>query len=284
MDTRSLDRPARQDQTRGELMADFLNRRFPGLGQLRVLDVGSGKGGIATALADSVRSMIGIDIDFQNCIDSLDASDSRVAGTRSLSIVRGAAEALPFEDCTFDLVLLNGVLEWVGRHSKRPMEAQQHAISETERVLRPGGHLYLAIENRLFPASVGGDRRVERGHTHQPLVNALPRAAARALTAVLVRDRYGTYIYSYWGLRRLMSSNFVNLQFLLPLPHYHHPHAYASLDSSAEVLAAIDRLMPVASLTGRYRYTLEYDRVVATLRLNRILFPYLVVLGQKAEI
>ena len=278
MDTRSLDRPARQDQTRGELMADFLNRRFPGLGQLRVLDVGSGKGGIATALADSVRSMIGIDIDFQNCIDSLDASDSRVAGTRSLSIVRGAAEALPFEDCTFDLVLLNGVLEWVGRHSKRPMEAQQHAISETERVLRPGGHLYLAIENRLFPAFLLVDP-----HTHQPLVNALPRAAARALTAVLVRDRYGTYIYSYWGLRRLLSSNFVNLQFLLPLPHYHHPYAYASVDSSAEVAAAINEVKLVASLPGRYRYTLQYDRLVAALRLNRILFPYLVVLGQKSE-
>jgi len=278
MNTGSLDRPARQDQTRGELMADFLTRRFPGLEQSRVLDVGSGKGGIATALADSVGSIVGVDIDFQNCIDSLNTGDSRVAGTRSPSIARAAAEALPFEDCTFDLVLLNGVLEWVGRRSKKPREAQQQAISEAERVLRPGGHLYLAIENRLFPAFLLVDP-----HTHQPLVNALPRATARALTAVLVGNRYGTYIYSYWGLRRLLSSNFVNLQFLLPLPHYHHPYAYASVDSSAEVAAAINEVKLVASLPGRYRYTLQYDRLVAALRLNRILFPYLVVLGQKSE-
>ncbi|HEX9430774.1 MAG TPA: hypothetical protein VF944_10390, partial [Candidatus Bathyarchaeia archaeon] len=134
------------------------------------------------------------------------------------------------------------------------------------------------IENRLFPAFLLVDP-----HTHQPLVNALPRAGARALTAVLAGNRYGTYIYSYWGLRRLLSSRFVNLQFFLPLPHYHHPHAYASLDSSADVRAAIDKVSLVESLTGRYRYTLQYDRLVAAFRLNRILFPYLVVLGQKAE-
>ena len=55
-----------------------------------------------------------------------------------------------FENKQFDLVILNGVLEWVGAFSKgiSPIEIQQNVIQNAYNLLKPGGVLYIGIENK----------------------------------------------------------------------------------------------------------------------------------------
>jgi len=69
--------------------------------------------------------------------------------------VTASAEALPFADGSFDLVICSWVLE----HLQRP----ERAFAEISRVLRPGGHFIfltpnarhpITLLNRLFPGGI----------------------------------------------------------------------------------------------------------------------------------
>ena len=62
--------------------------------------------------------------------------NARLAGARNAAFAEGQAEALPFPDATFDLVISNGVLNLVQDKPK--------AFAEAYRVLRPGGRVQLA--------------------------------------------------------------------------------------------------------------------------------------------
>jgi ubiquinone/menaquinone biosynthesis C-methylase UbiE len=55
-------------------------------------------------------------------------------------LVQGDAQQLPFGDAAFDLVVALGVLPWVRTPAR--------AVSEIFRVLRPGGHVVLSVDNR----------------------------------------------------------------------------------------------------------------------------------------
>jgi SAM-dependent methyltransferase len=86
-----------------------------------------------------------------------DVDEERVAnakrlwpGFEGLDFVTAAAEKMPFEDDTFDGVLLNEVLEHV--------IDQEQALREIHRVLAPGGHIAVFSPNRWFPFEGHGIR------------------------------------------------------------------------------------------------------------------------------
>ncbi len=99
----------------------------------QILDVGCGYGRAAVALGPkSGRSVFGID----SSIKMLRRAQRQ--GTAFLSCA-AAAEFLPFADGTFDAALLIGVLSSITTpHGRRS------AVTETRRVLRPGGLLLLS--------------------------------------------------------------------------------------------------------------------------------------------
>ena len=96
----------------------------------RVLDVGSGHGIVTAELARrAAGETVALDID-----EAALAGDEYPAGAVR---VCGDARALPFHDASFDLLLFQNVLLWVG-------DAEQ-AVAEAARVLAPGGAL-VALE------------------------------------------------------------------------------------------------------------------------------------------
>lgn len=177
------------------------------------LDLGSGWGTIAFGLAryyDEVWSLEAVRerIAFQRIRQQQDRIDN-------IRFVRADWLRLPFPDNHFDLVVANGVLEWVGLsdYSRDPREVQADFLREVKRVLKPGGCLYLGTENRFgLPFLMGG-----RDHSGLPFTSLLPRKLANLAVKLWGKageyrqwarmekwTDYRTYTYSFWGYQKML--------------------------------------------------------------------------------
>lgn len=89
----------------------------------RVLDIASGTGLVAAELVARGCSVVGADISNAMCVKARE----RVPDA---SFVVGSAEALPFEDASFDVATCAQAFHWFD---------QDRALAEVTRVVRPGG-------------------------------------------------------------------------------------------------------------------------------------------------
>lgn len=107
----------------------------PGL--LRLLEVGTGSGGIAQYFGTHPTARFSV--------DAVDVIDNRLVSD-AYRYTAVTDTRLPFDDDSFDVVLSNHVIEHVGD------EAQQMAhLAELRRVMRADAVGYLAVPNRWMP-------------------------------------------------------------------------------------------------------------------------------------
>ncbi|KAB1073924.1 class I SAM-dependent methyltransferase [Methylobacterium planeticum] len=99
-----------------------------------VLDLGSGGGHVAFAVAEAARRVTAYDLsaDMLGAV----AAEARRRGLVNIETRRGAAESLPFGDASFDAVLT--------RFSAHHWADVPAALAEARRVVRPGGRLIVA--------------------------------------------------------------------------------------------------------------------------------------------
>lgn len=98
----------------------------------RVLDIGSGRGGLAVMVADLGHEML--------CVDQDVPALRRLSGRLpNASMIAGQVESLPFDACHFDVVTASQNLH---------VFAPGLALAEIARVLVPGGHLGIAYNTR----------------------------------------------------------------------------------------------------------------------------------------
>jgi SAM-dependent methyltransferase len=121
--------------------------------QWRVLEVGTGSGGIA--------HFVGTHPDICCDVTSVDVVDLRMVHDGYI-YQRVEGTMLPFADETFDVVITNHVIEHVGEHAD-----QLHHLHECRRVLVPGGRGYLSVPNRWM---------LVEPHFHLPFLSWVPRA------------------------------------------------------------------------------------------------------------
>ena len=123
------------EHERGREIVATLGRYVPGfsLRGLRALDVGCGDGGVPIAIAEAGAARVaGVEPDRA----SLERGWIRAAEHGVEADLRhGYAEELPFEDGSFDLVILDNVLEHV--------RDRRRTLAEAHRVLAPQGLLYV---------------------------------------------------------------------------------------------------------------------------------------------
>ena len=142
--------------------------------QSRVLDVGTGSGHVAAWFSSQVQAFSS---------DFVDQRDPSLGGP---IFVRAGID-LPFAPEAFDIVICNHVIE----HVDRPAAL----LGEIQRVLRPGGVLYLATPNRRWPLEF---------HTGWFVLHWLPRSW---FNAVLRRRGYcdeRLHLFSVRTLKRYM--------------------------------------------------------------------------------
>lgn len=157
---RTADRiAARQDTRLAELEREVRAFVQP-QGKERVLDVGTGVGALALALAPHVTEVVGLDAERELL------ARARERAPANATFVEGDAGALPFEDGSFDLAATLRTLH----HLRRP----ELAVAELARVTRPRGRL-LVIDQLapLDPLEALAVDRFERARTadHERLLS-----------------------------------------------------------------------------------------------------------------
>ena len=172
----------------------------------RVLDNGCGVGAYLEHLTPDATRAIGLEFDIDRAAEAHD---------RSLEVLSGRGEQLPFPDSAFDLILSHEVIEHV--------DDDRAAIAEMVRSLRvpsgdtPGGRLVLFVPNRGYPFETHGIYwRGRYRYGNVPLVNYLPSS---------LRNRLAPHVRVYSGrqLERLFSE--------LPVRIVHRTVIYGAYDN-----------------------------------------------------
>jgi len=164
---------------------------------LDVLDVGSGYGYTAAVLAQSCRSVTGIEPMPDLHVEALRLAEQGP----NLTFRLGGVETLDAE-AAYDLVLLDNVYEHLSN--------QPDALARIYRALRPGGVLYMLMPNRLWPREV---------HYGLPFLSWLPLPLANRYLRWSGRGTDYTdasYARTYWTLRRHLNTHDWTWQFTLP--------------------------------------------------------------------
>jgi SAM-dependent methyltransferase len=205
------------------------------------LDVGSGHGAIAEGLARSFERVYALEGGRRRC--ELLVERKGLKGLDRVEVVHADAFAIPLNDASVDLIACNGTLEWVALTVPgRVGLVQRRFLAELRRVLKPGGVLYIGIENRF-------GRQYLRGavdHTGLRYTSLLPRplaslASRRAKPKEFAyrgaRPGYRTYTYGARGYVRLLEgAGFASVAIFCAEPSYDLPRlAFPRSGSRAEL-------------------------------------------------
>jgi SAM-dependent methyltransferase len=202
----------------------------------KVLDVGAGTGGLVAELTQLGYDAVGLEPNPQAV---------EVALSRGIPVHEGTAEAAPFEESSFDTVILSQVVE----HLVDPIGA----LASLRRLVRPGGRLIV-----MTPNIHGAPRRVfgtEWAHWHPPYHvhlfggSQLRRAISQAGYRV---EEVATLTPSFWLNMsvQLRGHKSQHTGWVLPPGAWQLPHAVrlliAPLTRTLDVLGVGDCLVAIS--------------------------------------
>ncbi len=192
---------------RGPLAERFANQVLATVGvnpgaeaALTVLDVGSGYGDTALALADRCAHVTGL----EPALELHEAAMKRARDTarHNMAFVHGGVEDLE-ASAAYDIVVLDNVYEHLSNQSL--------ALERIARSLKDGGSLYLLVPNKLWPIEA---------HYSLPGLSWLPLRVANFYLRVTRRGRdYSDAMFAptYWALRQeLRRQGDFDFRFTLP--------------------------------------------------------------------
>jgi SAM-dependent methyltransferase len=200
-----------------------------------ILDFGAGWGALSVSLARTFRSVTAVDLTLERC--EFTAIRAGQEGRDNVVVLHtGGGRTLPFPDEAYDLIVLNGVLEWLPDSAPgHPRDVQVAYLREVSRVLRPGGLVYVGIENRFSYAYWLGR---EEEHAHIPYVSLLPRGLANWYARRRIGKDYRTWTYGLSGYRRLLARSGMRLERVLyPAPDYRWIETVLPLDDRHTMLS-----------------------------------------------
>lgn len=231
-----------------------------------VLDIGAGMGRISLPLAKVAGKVMAVDQTFLR-MKFLKIMAGKL-NLPNLETYVGDIFTLPFEPESFDLIVMNGVLEWVGATDRfaDPREAQLESLKICKKLLKPGGHLYIGIENRWAIAYL---RAID--HSGLRFTSYMPRFLADWYTRLRKGHPYDTYTYGQSGYENLLKeAGFANNDFYLVYPGYNRPRVLIPYEKLNIFEYVISKLMVESNFKRKAVKMLS--RLPIFLKLYRKLF------------
>lgn len=218
----------------------------------KALDIGAGTGGIACQLSKEceVTAIDGSTID----VEFLKIRAEQDGLSRFTALVANSLE-LPFPKNLFDLVIMNGVLEWVPtcRPKSHPRDSQLQALKETRRVLKPGGKFLLGIENRYY---LGYFLGIPEPHVNLKYISILPRTDANQLSYNMRKLPFLEYTHSRKEYEELIQeAGFKHIEAYWLYPDYRLPLYIIPLDNQNAVKFFVDKLLKPDSYENSILYS-----------------------------
>lgn len=220
----------------------FSEKRSAGLdllnlnGSETVIDLGCMWGALTIPIAKMVSEVLGIDQTMESLIFS--AARVKEEGLKNINFLCGNLRDLTLPEESFDVALVNGVLEWIpeieeielrnywyakfARKSHgNPKEMQIAFLKNIHTGLKKGGQLYLAIENRYDYKMFFG---IPDPHTGILFTTIAPRWLANIISLLFKKRNYRTWIYSFRGTERLLKDvGFSKVKVYSCWPDYRFP-------------------------------------------------------------
>ncbi len=155
-----------------------------------------------------------------------------------------------FENDQFDLIILNGVLEWVGAFSEgvSPFEIQQKAIQNAYNLLKPNGTLYIGIENKYGLKYLLGEKDDHTGLNDFVYLNDNSLDSYyRSINEKPLRS----FTYSKENYEKMLkNSGFENVDFFASLPDYKLPRSMVNLANNSIIKFVQENLEFVTEFDG----------------------------------
>ncbi len=255
-------------------------------GDFTILDLGSGFGNITIPLAQRMPNATVYAVDGSLEILKFLKTLADKKNCQNISCAKvGAFEEcnLPFKEKSFDLILMNGVLEWIGAGvpTGSPQKHQQRFLSHVRTLLKDGGSLYVGIEGRYFP---GYFKNVKDPHSQLLYTSVVPRFFANVLCKLQGKpEGYRTYTYAHSGYRALFAdSGFVrdDIETIYPVASYKDPYFLFSYHDHSAYAYAFNRLHK--SIFTTKTNNLLY-RGLRALRLERFFAPSYLFLASAGD-
>jgi len=203
----------------------------------RVLDIGFGVGGFLIALAKESKIVTGID----NSLNVIERMETKPEFKKmdNVYLLCESAVNLPFHKNSFELVILNGVLEYTAKgQGGIPRKTHLKVLKHIRRLLAPGGLFYLGIENRYYLKFILGSR----DHYEMRWSNILPRNLSTFISRILGHE-VRHWIYSHAELMELLKeAGFNEPMFFTALPNYKSPEHIIPISSMKEIQKASLRI------------------------------------------
>jgi SAM-dependent methyltransferase/aminoglycoside phosphotransferase (APT) family kinase protein len=261
------------------IRADFLHA-MPWNRIRNVLDIGAGMGFMSCDMALYAENVV-----------SLEAVPERAEFIRmrarqdhlNVFPVIASATELPFPPASFDLITLNGVLEYAGLWGKGdPKQLQEQLLRKCLGLLRPGGYLYVGIETRYATSAFFGSR----DHSGFAFTSLIPRKLADLYCRVRAKPFYGsehvvrgyrTYTHTPAQYQRMVKrAGYDSVHVQGVFDGYNRQRALYAIDDRAGRKALLERVNPAASFAGSLRRLVTDSRA-----LYRTLEDEVVIFAQK---
>jgi SAM-dependent methyltransferase len=168
-----------------DAMVSLMDRSLAGKKQVKALDVGCGAGYLLAYLKR--YSLDGETVGLDNSVYALKFSRGRGAHL----LTQASAVEPPFVSNSFDLIICIDTIQHLS-----PAGADQTAIDDFARLLRPGGVVYLRTNSALGHAPLKGvDPNLYRRYRRPELVAMLTKAGLE-----VQRASYTNLVFSTWAM------------------------------------------------------------------------------------